>query len=64
VERRKKKGTSQFGIYYIYTWKCHNETPCIATLNVFFSKKDRKVKQVLSGSCFQWEGEGYKGEGG
>jgi hypothetical protein len=22
--------------------------------------KDRKVKQILSGDCYQWEKEGYK----
>jgi hypothetical protein len=27
------EGMNQFGSSYIYTWKCHNENPCIATLN-------------------------------
>jgi hypothetical protein len=44
--------------------KCHNETPCIVTLNnknVFFSKtNDRKLKAVLSGDWYQWEEGGYK----
>jgi hypothetical protein len=33
VERRKMEGMNQFRIQYIYTWKCHNGTPCIAILN-------------------------------
>jgi hypothetical protein len=33
------EGMSQFGIEYIYTWKCHNETPCI-------------IKEIKM-SCFQ-----------
>jgi hypothetical protein len=63
VERRKMEVMNQLWLQYIYTCKCHNGTPCIAILNknVFFSKnKDRKVKQVLSGSWFQWEGGVYK----
>jgi hypothetical protein len=44
-------------------WKCHKETFCIAILNknAFFEKmENRKVKEVLSGSQYQWEGGGYK----
>jgi hypothetical protein len=44
---------NQFGLKYIYPWKCHNETPCIAILykrKYLFSKtENRKVKWVLSG---------------
>jgi hypothetical protein len=43
----------------MYTWKCHNETPCVAILNkqkCHFSKmKEKKVKQVLSWDWYQWE---------
>jgi hypothetical protein len=45
---------NQFGIQYIYMWKCHNETLCIDVLNkqkfLFFPKmKDRNVNQALTG---------------
>jgi hypothetical protein len=48
------------------SWKYHNETLCIDILNkqksLFFLLKNkvRKVKQVLSGDCYQWEERGYK----
>jgi hypothetical protein len=36
-----------------YTWKCHNETSCIAIFNkqkcLFSKMENKKVKQVLSG---------------
>jgi hypothetical protein len=56
---------NQSGMQYIYTWKCHNETPCIAILNkqsFFFLPKieNREAKQVLSGGWYQREGGGYK----
>jgi hypothetical protein len=55
---------NQFRIQYIYTQKCYSETPCIAILNkqkCLFSKvEDWKVKLVLSGGWYQWEGGGYK----
>jgi hypothetical protein len=55
---------SHFRIYYIYTWKCLNETPCIAILNkqkcLSLKTENRKVKQVLSGGWYQWEERGYK----
>jgi hypothetical protein len=62
VERRKMEKMSQFRIQYINTWRCYNETLYIDVLNkkksLFFSKmEDRKVKQVLSGGWYQWEGE-------
>jgi hypothetical protein len=42
-----------FGIKDMYTWKCYNETLCVAILNkqkcLLSKTKDRKVKQVLSG---------------
>jgi hypothetical protein len=28
-----KREVKQFRLYYIYTWKCHKETPCVAILN-------------------------------
>jgi hypothetical protein len=24
---------NQFGLQHIYTWKCHEEAPCVAILN-------------------------------
>jgi hypothetical protein len=61
VERRKVEKMNQFGIKYIYTWKCYNETPCIDILNkqkFLFSKTGgRKVKQVLSRGWYQCRGE-------
>jgi hypothetical protein len=27
------KGMMQFGLQYVYTWKCHDENPCIVILN-------------------------------
>jgi hypothetical protein len=33
VERRKLEEMNEFGLKYIYTWKCHKETPCIDILN-------------------------------
>jgi hypothetical protein len=51
---------NQFGLQYIYTWKCHNETPCIAILNkqkcLFSKAEDKKVKQVLSWGVVSVEG--------
>jgi hypothetical protein len=48
----------------MYAWKCHKETPCVATLNkqkCLFSKlEDRKVKQVLSGGVVPVGGGGHK----
>jgi hypothetical protein len=44
VERRKMEGMNQFGIQYIYTWKCRNETLCVDLKNSFFQKQNRKVK--------------------
>jgi hypothetical protein len=44
---------SQFKLEFIYTWKCHKETPCIAILNnekYHFLKtqlENRRVEQVL-----------------
>jgi hypothetical protein len=55
---------NQFGVYYTYIRKCHNETPCITIVNknVFFLKKmkDKKVKQVLPRGWYQWDGEGIR----
>jgi hypothetical protein len=49
-------------IYIIYIWKRYSEILCIAILTkksfFFFFNKNRT--QVLSGGCYQWEGEGYK----
>jgi hypothetical protein len=32
VERRKIEEMNQFRLKYIYTWKCHKETPYVAIL--------------------------------
>jgi hypothetical protein len=44
--------------------KCPEENPCRAILNkqkYLFSKMENiRVKQVLSGGWYQWEGRGYK----
>jgi hypothetical protein len=43
---------------------CQDETICIAILNkqkcLFKKMESRKVKEVLSGSSYQWEGRGCK----
>jgi hypothetical protein len=51
------------GYEYIFTWKCHKETPCVAILNKqiyhFFSStklENKRVEQVLSRGWYQWEG--------
>jgi hypothetical protein len=33
IQRRKMKGMNQFGIQYLDTWTCHNETLCIDLSN-------------------------------
>jgi hypothetical protein len=33
VESRKIEERNQFSLQFIYTWKCHKETPCVAILN-------------------------------
>jgi hypothetical protein len=60
VERRKIEGMNQLKFYCIYTWKCHNETPCIAILknkNAFF-KKQRTGRENRSclGIGTSWRG--------
>jgi hypothetical protein len=46
---------NQFGLYYICTWKCYNETPYIAIPNkqkfffFFWKAENRRGKQALSG---------------
>jgi hypothetical protein len=52
-------------MYYIYTWKCHNEIPCIGILNkqkcLFFSKKLRaEGKTVPIWDLVPVGGRGYK----
>jgi hypothetical protein len=55
------EGMNQFGIQYIYTWNCHNETPHIAIVNkqkrLFSKTEDRKINQVLSGCWYSGRGE-------
>jgi hypothetical protein len=51
--RRKIEEMNQFRLQYIYTWKCHKETFCIAIVNknvILKIKSDnRVVEQVLPG---------------
>jgi hypothetical protein len=60
------EGINQFGIQYIYTWKCHKKSLCINILNkskcLFSKAEDRKAKQVLSEDWYQWEdiGKGFR----
>jgi hypothetical protein len=60
VERRKIEGMNQIRLHYIYTWKFHKETPCLAILNknciFYFTKlENRKPEQVLGGEdWYQW----------
>jgi hypothetical protein len=49
-------------VYFIY--KCHNETPCITIINkqkcLSKNMKFKKIKQILSGGWYQWEGGGHE----
>jgi hypothetical protein len=59
------EGMNQFRIKCVYTWKCHNEIPCVAILNkqkcgAFFKNGGWKVKQVLPGGWYEWVGEGAR----
>jgi hypothetical protein len=56
-------------IIHIYTWKCHNETPCVVSLfkgilnkqKCLFSKiESMKVKLVLFGGLVPMAGGRYK----
>jgi hypothetical protein len=49
----------------MYTWKCHNEAPCIAILNnqkclLFFPKNRTDCKTGPVWGLYQWEGGDYK----
>jgi hypothetical protein len=55
---------NQFRLWYIYTWKCHKKSPCVAILNkqkcgFFFIYK---IKGEQNRSClvgwYQWERKG------
>jgi hypothetical protein len=59
------EGMNGLGMHvYIYTWKCHNETPCIAILKkqnfIFLKNGGQEGEIVLSGDLYKWEGGGYK----
>jgi hypothetical protein len=59
---------NQFGLHYIYTWKCHKETPCIAILskNAIFPPaitEKKKAKQVLYEEWLPWEERKTLGKG-
>jgi hypothetical protein len=57
---------NQFGLEYIYTWKCHKETPCVVILNknvlFFFIYKIREQEGgtglAWGQGWYQWKGEG------
>jgi hypothetical protein len=53
---------NQFGIQYIYIWKCHNETNCIVILNkiVFFINGGQKGKTDPVWGLAPVGGRGYK----
>jgi hypothetical protein len=62
---RKTERINQFRLLYIYTWKCQNETPCLAILNKqkisFFSKtKNRSQNRYYLGGKYQSKGGGHK----
>jgi hypothetical protein len=47
VQRRKIEEMNQLRLQYMYTWKCHKETPCVSILNknvIFFIYKIREQK--------------------
>jgi hypothetical protein len=65
VRRGKIEEMDQFGLSYIYTWKCHKETPCIAILNkqkylFFFFFKNGEQEGQTGPSGDQWEEGGDK----
>jgi hypothetical protein len=46
-KRRKIEAMNQFGLQYIYTWKCHNETPHVANRKqkcLFFKNREQEGK--------------------
>jgi hypothetical protein len=55
VEKRKIKEMNQFRLPYIYTWKCHNETPCILNKQKYLLSKTENRKVKLSRGWYQWE---------
>jgi hypothetical protein len=61
------EGINQFRLYYIYTWKSHNEIPYIGIISkqkcLFSKMKDRKVKQILSGGLVPVRGGRLQGNG-
>jgi hypothetical protein len=58
---RKMEALKQFGLYYIDSWKCHNETPCIAILNkqkyLFSKMKDMRENSSCLRVCSSERGE-------
>jgi hypothetical protein len=52
---------NKFGLYYIYTWKHHKETSCIAFLNkqkcLFLKNGEKEGKTSTIYALAQWEGE-------
>jgi hypothetical protein len=56
TERRKIEQMNQIRLQYIYTWKCHKETPGVAVFHKqkchffpFTKLENRKAEQVLPG---------------
>jgi hypothetical protein len=48
---------SQFRVYYIYIWKCHNETLCIT----FTNKNVLRKNEVQEGKTSPVQGLGTRG---
>jgi hypothetical protein len=64
AKRRKTGGDVPIQLYIhtciyvctnVYSWKCHNETPCIGNLKKQKPYFKMKVKQGLSGNLYQWK---------
>jgi hypothetical protein len=67
VGKRKIEGMNQFGLSYIYTWKCQGNSlySYLKQTKMYFffflqKTENRKLKQVLSGPLVSVVGGGYK----
>jgi hypothetical protein len=67
IERIKLEEIKQIGLQYIFMWKCHKETPCVAISKMllfsFLLYKNQRIggqtRSCLRG-WYQWGGEGVK----
>jgi hypothetical protein len=78
-EFKGTNGEKKKWVYYIHTWKCHNETPCVPTFisnklkchvfhfifSLFSSAKlqSKRNKSYAWGGWHQWEGGGVGEKG-